>query len=58
MFEVNVSFESIISFLSSSDLLFVIFWVLLLAGAFVVAFPEPSTLAHGGSHREDGPRRS
>jgi hypothetical protein len=53
-----VSFESVISFLSSSDLLFVVFWVLLLAGAFVVAFPEPSALAHSRSHREDGARRS
>jgi hypothetical protein len=53
-----VSFESAISFLDSSDLLFVLFWVLLLVAAFVVAFPEPSTLAHSRSHREDGVRRS
>jgi len=53
-----VSFESAISFLDSSDLLFVLFWVLLLAAAFVVAFPEPSTLAHSRPHREDGFRGS
>jgi hypothetical protein len=35
-----VSFESAVSFLDSSDLLFAIFWVLLLLGAFVVSFPE------------------
>jgi len=52
-----VSFESVISFLSGSDLLFVVFWVLLLAAAFVVAFPEPSSLAHSRSHGENGPRR-
>jgi hypothetical protein len=53
-----VSVESTISLLDGSDLLFVLFWVLLLAAAFVVAFPEPSTLAHGRSHSEDGVHRS
>lgn len=37
-----MSFDSAISFLDSSDLLFAIFWVLLLVGAFVMAFPEGS----------------
>jgi hypothetical protein len=53
-----VSFESVVSFVSSSDLLFVIFWILLLAGAFVVAFPEPSALAHSRANSKEEVRRS
>jgi hypothetical protein len=46
-----VNFESAISFLDSSDLLFALLWVVLLVGAFIVAFPDSSASATGRETR-------
>ena len=52
-----MSFESAISFLDSSDLLFALFWILLLVGAFVLAFPESADSLAVTSRRSGGHSR-